>query len=116
MNSNLLKSVLLGDVCRTAVQRGPLSGQRVYLFVEVSIESVFEDIDTLSHADTPGETGARRRLHSQDLPCSKGFVQVATSAPKVQKQWKALLYQCFFDTSDNVPETLGSFYNRDFYA
>lgn len=92
MRNNFFKSVLRGDDCKTAAQRGLPLAQLVHLFVQIGGEAVFVGVATLSSAGTPGETSLLARLYGQYLPCSKKTDNVVILAPETQEQCKTLPY------------------------
>lgn len=80
MDNAFLTPVLRVCVGKTSTQRGFLSGQLVYLFVEASGGPVYASAALLSDAGTSRETSLCRRLHS--LSCAEESDQVAIGALK----------------------------------
>lgn len=71
---------------------------------------------TLSDAGTPGKASLRCKLHNHDLSCSEESYQVFIGASKIQEQCKTFCYPYVFETSDEMPKRLSTFYTSRFYA
>lgn len=71
---------------------------------------------SLSDAGTLGEISFVRKLLNYDLLCREELDQVEVGVPNTQEQCKTLLYAYSFITSDDIAETLSSFYTSGFYA
>lgn len=71
---------------------------------------------TLSNACTSAETLLGRGLHRHDPPCTKIADYVLVGASEAQEQCETLLCLYDFNTSTEVPQTLGEFYTGGFYA
>lgn len=108
--------MLLVDLDKSAAQRGFLSGQLVYLLVELGKDSVFAGTATLRNAGILGETSLRYSIHDKHLSSSEACKQVLIGAPKFLQQCKAISYPYSVVTNDAVTETLGSIYTTGFYA
>lgn len=116
MNNIFFKSVLRANFCRASAQRGLCARQLFHSFVEVSGETVTEDIASFRDDGISGENFLRRKLNNNVLPCKEKFDPVAIGAPKVRKQFKTLSYLHPFITSNDALERLDDSYTNCFYA
>lgn len=91
VNSICLKSELVADLGKPATRRGPLFGQPVHFFLNVSKEVMFLAIAVLSDSIILSRTFTFRRLHSHNLLSNEKSGQVTIGALQIPELCKTLL-------------------------
>lgn len=108
--------MLLADFGKTCGQSGLLCDQLLLYFAEASEEAVFAGTRNLTDEGISGQTSLRRRLHTDDLPCSEESNQVEFFEPRDQKKREELFFFYRFITRDGVQNDLNDCYTSGFHA
>lgn len=114
--NNFFKLVLGIEVGRILAQRNLTLGRSVYLFADISKDTVIAGTVTVSNAGTPGRSFSRRKLRNHDVPCSEELSHVIIYLAAIHQQFKNLPHPYHFITACGALEAPKDFCTSDLYA